>query len=414
MKAFILLLTAALSLFCASLPNAFGQGLEFTRPGRKSFSMSFKLNSNLMLIPMRINGSAPMRFIMDSGVQSCILTELATGDELSLSYARRVSLRGLGKGAEIEALQSVGNSFLIEETIHGRRQFMFVMLKDIFHLSSKLGEQVHGLVGYPLFNSFIVRINYRKKQVRFYDPDYYKRKIRKRDIRLPLEIQETKAYVQLKVVQDTGDTTAVKLLLDTGASHALWLNADSDPDLHVPEVSQERFLGRGLNGDIYGSMGRVQALLIGDKVLSEPLVAFPDSASAQDVFGVGERNGALGAEVLRRFHVTIDYPNKQLILRPNADFNKPFEYNMSGLEVVNPLPGYPFFEIAEVQKGSPAAAAGLQVGDQIMQVNGKEVDELQMSDLNALFQSRPGKLIRMMISREGKRVTTQFILRREI
>ena len=407
----LLLLAGYLSL---STCHTQAQEMHFLRENRRSLRLPFIFNSNLMIIPVRVNRSQPLYFIMDSGVQACILTELAIGDELNLRYARRVKLRGLGVGGDIEALQSVSNTFLIDNKIKGTRQFMFVMLQDIFHLSSKLGRQVHGLIGYPVFKDFIVQIDYHRKYVRFLNPRRYQPKVRRRTIRLPLEIDETKAYLQAKVVQDQGDTVSVKLLLDTGASHALWLNPNSKEALRVPEKQEEMFLGRGLNGNIYGRLGRVQSVILGDLSLENPIVAFPDSASASDAFGVGGRNGAIGAEILRRFDVTIDYPNEQLLLRPNRYFDDPFEYNMSGLELISPLPGYPFFEVSEVQEGSPADEAGFQVGDQIMEVNGKDIDELKMNDLNELFQSRPGRLIRIVISRNGERMVKTFLLRREI
>ena len=33
-----------------------------------------------------------------------------------------------------------------------------------------------------------------------------------------------------------------------------------------------------------------------------------------------------------------DYPHKRLILRPNGSIKQEFNYNMSGLEVINPMP----------------------------------------------------------------------------
>ncbi|MGF1534222.1 MAG: aspartyl protease family protein, partial [Bernardetiaceae bacterium] len=322
-----------------------GQNLTFDPEKKRVLRMPIRLNHNLILIPIQINNSDELKFILDSGIQAAILTELAMGQELSLTYAREVELRGLGNGERVKALQSSGNRFKIGQSITGWHQFMFVMLKDIFQMSTKLGERVHGLIGYPVFKSFVIHVNYHSRWVSFYRPDAFRPPKGNKYIRLPLSIEDTKAYVWARAVQESGDTVAVKLLLDTGASHALWLNVHDHERLRMPEAGREMFLGRGLNGDIRGQMGRISTLLLGDFALRDPLVAFPDSASAHEVFAVGERDGALGGEVLRRFDVTIDYPNQMLYLRPNRYANDPFEYNMSGLEITNPLPGLPFFEV---------------------------------------------------------------------
>ncbi|MEM6298829.1 MAG: PDZ domain-containing protein [Bacteroidota bacterium] len=390
-----------------------GQDFVFSKERKYRYTVPFELQDNLIIISLRVNNSSSLRFIVDSGVQSAILMNIKLGQELNLNFARKVKLRGLGRGEKLEAYQSTKNQVRVGE-LQGKNQMLFVLTKDIFHLSGKLGTDVQGLIGYPLFENFIVKLNYREGAMTFYDPEHYTSKIRNRSVRLPLEIEDTKAYVRAKVLQNEQDTIEVKLLVDCGASNAMWLNANSSEQLELPEKRKAMFLGRGLNGDIQGHLGRVDGLLLGKYLLPKPIVAFPDSASAQEIFGVGERNGALGGEILRRFTVIFDYPNKQLILTPNRSFSDPFEYNMTGLEIVKPMAFLPYFEVSVVDADSPAARAGVQVGDQLVEVNNIRAKDLTMNKLSELFQSQAGRTLRITVARNGKYLKKKLVLKREI
>ena len=58
-------------------------------------------------------------------------------------------------------------------------------------------------------------------------------------------------------------TLPLKLVLDTGASHALSLELDSDPRLVGPAQRLPTDLGQGLGGTVKGYLGRVAALQLG-------------------------------------------------------------------------------------------------------------------------------------------------------
>ncbi len=390
-----------------------GQDFVFSKKQKYRYTVPFELQDNLIIISLNVNNSSNLRFVVDSGVQAAILMNLRLGQELKLNFARKVKLRGLGRGEQLEAYQSARNQIRVGE-LQGKNQTLFVLTEDIFHLSGKLGTDVQGLIGYPLFKNFIVKLNYRQGSMTFYDPEHYTLKVRRRSVRLPLEVEDTKAYVRAKLIQDQKDTIEVKLLVDCGASNTMWLNVNSSERLKLPQKRKEMFLGRGLNGDIQGHLGRVSGLLLGEYLLPEPIVAFPDSASAQEVFGVGNRNGALGGEVLRRFTVIFDYPNKQLILTPNRSFSDPFEYNMAGIEVIKPMAHLPYFEVSVVNADSPAAEAGVQVGDQLVEVNNIKAKDFTMNKLTELFRSRAGRTLRITVARNGKYFKKRLVLKREI
>ena len=63
--------------------------------------------------------------------------------------------------------------------------------------------------------------------------------------------------------------------------------------------------------------------------------------------------------------------------------------------------GYDPAEVMEVQKGSPAAEAGLQKGDIITAIDGKKVGNIY-DYMNRMKEFSPGQIISVDVLREGK------------
>ncbi|UCG27317.1 MAG: aspartyl protease family protein [Bacteroidales bacterium] len=375
--------------------------LSFIDLNQKKVSFSFKFINNLIIVPVIINDSDTLHFILDTGLNTSIMTELSMGDSISLNYTRQVKLKGLGQGEPVDALHSYGNNFYISG-IRGSNQDLFVLLQNVFNLSSIFGTRVHGLIGYNMFKNFIVEINYEREYITFYNPQKYKpSRYRKKGITIPLEIHNTKPYVYGTIILEDNTEVPVKLLLDTGASHALWIDVNSDTRLILPDNAVDVFLGKGLNGDIYGKIGKMHRFNIGKFSFDNPIVAFPDSLSAGDALGRDNRNGSLGSEILRRFHVVIDYPNHQITLYPNSKFRSQFRLNRTGIDIEAPMPEFPYYVISNIRKNSPADRAGLRKGDEIKYLNGKNTVGMNINDIYAIFQQHAGRRTKLTISRDG-------------
>ena len=386
-------------------------GFIFENPKKKSLTINFKTSSNLIIIPVAINHSDTLNFILDTGVNYPIITELPFVNKLSLNFLQPINIKGLGEGEQLTAYKS-GNNVININGMVAYDQQIHMVIDESFQISQILGIPVHGMIGFNLFKDYVVKIDYAAHKITLIKPEYFTYKEKGKDIVLPLIFEQNKPFVKTSIVTDKNEEVPVKLLVDTGASDALWLSTNSDSRISIPENHIETFLGRGLNGDLYGKKGRIGAIWMGPLVLYEPIVAFPDNELVDQLIGRNERNGTLGAEILRRFYVTMDYPNKRLILRPNSKIKEEFNYNMSGLEVTNPMPGIPIFLINNIRKNSPAYYAGIQENDQIIDLNNSNHKTLTLNDINLLFQSHEDKKIKMTVLRNGEQIETEFFLKK--
>jgi hypothetical protein len=388
--------------------------LDFENPKQKSLSIPFKFINNLIVLPVIINNSDTLNFILDTGITTTMITELAGTDSLVLNFAREIHLKGLGIGEALDGLHSYGNEINIKG-ISGQNQDIYVILNNAFQLSARMGMPIHGILGYSVFSNFIIFINYESKQISFYRPDRFKYKKRySKYTSLPLILNDNKPYVNLCIIDDSGNAFTVKLIIDTGASHAIWLDGKSVPGFKIPEGSKETYLGTGLNGEVFGLLGRLHAIDMSGNFLNDVIVSFPDSASISNAAGLNQRNGSLGSEILKRFNIIIDYPNQKISLKPNSYFKSDFIQNLSGMEIIAPYPGLRIYVVEGIRLDSPASRSGLIKGDVIQTINGLRSEKIELSDIYEVLQNQPGKKITLSFMRNGELMNTTMRLEKFI
>jgi hypothetical protein len=384
--------------------------IAFENPRQKSLTIPFKFVYNMIIIKVQINDSSPLHFILDTGLTTTLLTELGPGDSINLNYAREIQLVGLGKGEPLIGMHSYGNEIKIQGIV-GQNHDMYIVTENIFNLSARLGLPINGILGYQIFSNFIVKIDYSRNKITFYDPEHYDFDQKTKGYStIPLKIHETKPYIDAIITDHKGVKTNMKLLFDTGATQTLWIDPKTVPGFTIPEVLQPVMLGYGLNGEVTGKIGRVESINIGDFTLNNPIIAIPDSASIAYAPEMGFRNGSLGSEIIKRFNLIINYPENKVKMRPNSHFNKHFTQNLSGLEIISPHFYLPIYVIDYVRDDSPAMIAGAMVGDEILSINSMELKNLTLEQVYEMLQSRPGRKIFMRLNRNNTIVKISFRL----
>jgi hypothetical protein len=379
------------------------------RSGRTTFE--FEKVNNLVVVPVMLNNKLPLNFILDTGVRTTILTDRDISDLVSISYDRAVTIAGAGHIRELKAYLA-SNVSLSMPGISGRGQSLIVLEEDYLELGSHLGMHVHGIIGYEFFNHFVVRIDYDRKLITVYDPEVFR--VPRRFDAIPFSVEQGRPYINSSVIQQDETRVDTKLLIDSGASHGLLLETDTDENISLPGENLRTIIGWGLGGELAGCLGRIKALKINDFKFRDVLVSFADDYSNPEVTRVTGRNGSIGGDVLSRFTVIFDYPDSMLYLRKNRTFRYPFEFNLGGIDLVAAGPGFGSFRIINVIEGSPAYEAGLKSGDLILVVNGKFSSDVTLSEINTLLRSRSGAKINMTINRDTEIIRVSFRLRRMI
>lgn len=402
-------------------------------------------------MPLEINGKE-LSFILDTGVNKTILFNLTKNDSLGLNNVERIRLRGLGSGEAVDALLSKKNRFRVKNMVNPNEE-LYVILRDDFNMSAKMGETIHGIIGFDLLKNVIVKIDYNRKVLTFYNPRKYKLKKCRRCEEFKLDFFRNKPYIntfaQLDTISD--EKIATKLLIDSGGSDALWFFEGTHKDIKTPKKYFKDILGEGLSGTIYGNRSKIPEFRLGKYVIEKPTVSFLDSVSTANARRFKERNGSIGGGILRRFKVWLDYPNKRVIFKKNGSLKRGFFYNMSGLIIVydgqelvkeksSSIDGFdsyhqdnnmssaerisfltnysfrfkPAFKVENVVEGSPGYKAGIQKGDIVKKINGRPAHSYKLDEINAMFIEKPNVRISMEIDRKGQRYKVNFRLKKRI
>lgn len=408
-RRYLLVAFALLSSFPV-LSQALGFSLA---EGKKKVQIPIEIYNNLIVVPVVLNGALPLKFILDTGVRTAILTEKTFSDILNLSYSRKYTISGPGGEQLIDAY--ITNNVSLElPGVLGRGHALLVLGQDYLELRNYLGTDVHGILGYELFSRFIVQVDYEKKVLTLMLPKKFKP--RRRFQAIPIKIEDTKPYLTTSVVLADGTQISAKLLVDSGASHGLMLDPASDVRITMPANTISSVIGRGLGGEITGKVGRIKSLKLGDYEVKNVIANFPDPNSYFDSLKLGatKRNGAIGGEVLSRFTVIFNFPDEEIYLKKNGQFKKKFHYNLSGLMVKAKGARLNVFEVIDVRKESVADVAGVHVGDLIQTINGINTHSLDLNTINGFFNMKPGKKIHLMVDRGGQLLKIDFELADQI
>ncbi len=412
--------------------------------------VNFDLINNLIVIPLEINGKE-LSFILDTGVNKTILFNLTKKDSIGLNDVKKIELKGLGTGEPVEALLSKNNKFQINNLI-GQNKDLYVILRDNFNMSAKMGSTIHGIIGYDLLKDVILKMDYNRKVLTFYNPKKYTLKSCRKCEEFDLDFHRNKPYIQAEVQLDTigNKRLNTKLLIDSGGSDALWLFEGTNEVIKTPKKYFKDILGEGLSGTIYGNRSKIPLFKLGKYVLKKPTVSFLDTTATINARSYKSRNGSIGGNILKRFKVWLDYSNKKMVLKKNGSLKNNFYYNMSGLVVIyhgqelvkekvetGKLNSYgfenatsqnntiafissysyifkPSFKIDNVIEGSPAFKVGLEKGDIIKKINGKPSYSFTLDEINGLFSYKPNRRIVLQIERNGIPYKYKFKLEKRI
>ena len=185
-------------------------------------------------------------------------------------------------------------------------------------------------------------------------------------------------------------------------------------------------LGGGLNQVEIATMtlGDVTAKKVAAIVMDHPTVQAISDAFAEEH---GAIDGIVGFPFFARFATTVDYQKKELSLSPRdfkqgdfiADLTKSLteaSENAGRAKVVGPagLWGFaltkakaddePGVTVSEVYEGTPAAMAGVKVGDRLLTIDGRWSDSVGDAQVAASLV-KPGRKADVTLTRDGKPLT---------
>jgi hypothetical protein len=177
-----------------------------------------------------------------------------------------------------------------------------------------------GVIGWNLFGHYTVAIDYDLEVITLSDSGSVQ--VDSTWMSIPITLKKNIPFLECGIEVVEGEINPMILYIDLASGDALELLVKDDQKFTMPADLDSSYLGTGLSGDIYGSMGRSLHLWLGEYKLSDIPTAFAHAEVRSKQEGA---DGILGNNSIRRFNVIFDYDQARLYLKPNRFFNTPFE-----------------------------------------------------------------------------------------
>jgi len=258
-----------------------------------------------------------------------------------------------------------------------------------------IGHQVDGVLGSDVFLKYVVRIDYAAASVTFFDPQSFT--YQGTGIPIPITLSGNTPDIPV-TLEASGDVLTARAELDTGSDGTIGLTRPFVDKHHLLDGrSTVAGFAMGVGGEATVVIGRIDALRLGPFAFSQPVVAF--SRATQGATASTARDGIMGAEVLRRFIVTLDYPHRRVILEPNARLGDPFDLDMSGLVLAKNSRGT--VRVLAVRPNTPATHQDVRSGDELVSIDGRSADSLPLDTLSRWLRI-PDRDYRLTLRRAGQ------------
>ncbi|MEP7029144.1 MAG: aspartyl protease family protein [Candidatus Eisenbacteria bacterium] len=376
----------------------------FARPGASERTIGPSARSVLPLTrvgehhfaQVSINGGPPRTFLIDTGAGlTAISRELA--DTLGLAVGDPLGIVGLGGGVEARSatLAEVGFGSLT-------RRDVSCLVLDFAEMRRKMGLAVEGILGFSALNRYAVTFDFAAGTLELAQ-NAAARRPGPGGTRVPMQMLGGQALVDGSV--DGGAKSS--FILDTGS----WISfvprsvgRGLRSIRRVPGISFVGADGRVLEAEA----GRARGLAIGAARIDRPVLLFATGGGASDPVGLtlasGDR-GVLGANVLRRFRVTLDYPRGELVLDPSPAGARGVEEGLVSFGLVGPgivvRGDAKGIVVRSVVPESPAERAGVRAGDRVLTVEDRPVDVLDPGSTQALLSGPVGTSVRVRLKGAG-------------
>lgn len=297
----------SLVIVLAFLPVALhSQGVErnttnvFASGEQSSFPFEFR--KGMIFLPVRINGSKPLSFVLDSGSAKMFIDRTLAAN-LGLKPTGHDSVQGAGAGRiPIEFVEDVNLGLPGLES--ASYQFSTT---DFQALKTALGAEIDGIIGYEFFRRFVVTIDYESRTLTLTLPKAFHPAESMQA--LPIELRDKWSFVKGELVLGGPVTIQDEFLIDVGSGDAVDHPIATKVQSRTPTES-----GIGFGTTVRGATAQGKSFQLGRYTVSNPTVSCCGATA--------ETSKLIGNDVFKFFTLAIDYPSARIWIRPNAAFVK--------------------------------------------------------------------------------------------
>ncbi|HRN16326.1 MAG TPA: peptide-binding protein [Xylanibacter oryzae] len=356
----------------------------------------FKLDGHIYL-PSDIDGGHTANLLFDTGASGQLLVDTLYMQEQKwqLKDLKQAKMRGAN------GITMVDVSWKDHTVKNGRvtTTFPYLVLLGVRDI---LGKHADGIVGSKDFDSTPYEINYQYHFMRKLTaiPDSVKQLYKC----IPLVVEAGKYMFKAKVWFD-GKCIEGLYNIDTGSGNAIDFTAETTQKYALQEYKGITHTGHGLQMGVGDEKianwidAQADSMQLGSFTISNPEITLNPAGK-----GAFEKNvfvGNIGADILSNFNFVFDLANEKLYCRNFKEY-EPSEksYGIGWLNRTDICKGW---IVRTLYDDSPADKAGIKLGETIIEVGGKKVDDYSWDEEMKLSND---SITIVLNTKNGKRTVT--------
>lgn len=366
-----------------------------------AFEVPFKVTEDAMIVNATVNG-ANVSLMVDTGFSGYVMLKdgIDVGKPTGEQQLRDFVGKYTATTTDLTSLQIDGHPV----TVHDAR----IIQQPMRNMSNSYNTHVDGILGLGALKQQVFQINFEHQTLRFFPaatslvatpskPGVVTSTL------LPIghsALQmsvETKSGQKLTMALDTGNAFYATTHRDVLERVGLW-----SPD------AQPKYMR--ISGVSSGAVNSWSVLMKGMTIFGIPvdqavwdIIELPSSAAESD--------GTVGFQFLRNFNISVDFSNRIVWLE---NFTGKFSPDVRGdVGMVAAFsPTLRRMSVLNVSPEGPADVAGVQVGDELISINGKDLERENYVQMRHLFEGPAGSTVNLAVSRGGNLM--RFQLKRQV
>lgn len=366
---------------------------------KQKTTFPFKVFNNILIVDVKVNQKDTLKFIFDSGCKSTIIIHPKWLRVFEVPYKQKVYFNGLGYKDSIETMK-IDNGVLELGNLKATNIPIYILSKDTLNIENYLGTEVDGIFGAEIFEKFFVHINYKSKEIELYNKLPLK-KIDETYRKISVEIRKSKGYMSCMLVNNKNEHYLSELLLDTGANIPIIIKNVSPEEININNYIDAE-IGEGLSGSMYSKICRIRRLYLDGFKLDSVVTAFSETPITLREMNENTLDGNIGNDILNRFDIFYAFPDNCIYVKPLKNINKPFEFNISNIILLENKTKNDGFIVKSIAGNSPPLLAGLKEGDEIIKIDANRCVHLTLENALSLLNRRIGKKIRIQFIRDNQ------------
>jgi len=307
-------------------------------------------------------------FIIDTGAENLYYDSIYFANS-NLHYDNIIPARISGAGQSYQKI----NVIYDDVTFNYYGNIYIAKIIPIINLKPLLGEYVDGIIGTDCFQNRVLMVNFKEQYIKLYSSIDSVDTRRWKKIKLLKDKNKLLVPSEVKINKDL--TISGNFLLDLGAKCSVVFTSSVAEKYNLDSKIKKKMLYYtkygGLGGISSSYEFKSKFVKIGKYHIRNTNLAY--SLDTLGALSNKKWEGIIGNDILDYFDIIIDFINDDLYIRPNDNFYRGRQIAKLGFTYADREKAFNSWIVTGLYRSSNAEKAGLQIDDQIFNINGINV-----------------------------------------